>query len=359
MSAAGQDELKEAINGLLLVLAKTRDFHDSSEVKSVLSQAYSAAFNLHKRLRNPRFVTAMVGLTNVGKSTLLNALLGVDLAPRRNGPCTSAPVEFIHGSSFEVGVDFAGSFRRRTWRCQGVEGVHRILKDLAADSGHHGVNGARRVQVTAPIGLLAQGLVIADTPGFGAAQSGEAAGSHEQALKSYLLDDVSQVFWVIRAEQGITRREMEFHDNWLSGICDDVIATGCEDWSADEQRRFSDRFGSAFKSHFSPAFYFVSGLRGWRARESGDASALQKAGITDLAERLHTAEDRVATIKGSLQQLARDIAHWTSEDGNRGGQSRQRIWEPVAWANFVGKAASNQMIAELTQYLAHPVEAHA
>ena len=49
-----------------------------------------------QRLGSARYVLSMVGLTNVGKSTLAQALLGHPVAPRRNGPATSVPVEYEH-----------------------------------------------------------------------------------------------------------------------------------------------------------------------------------------------------------------------------------------------------------------------
>ena len=82
-----------------------------------------------------------------------------------------------------------------------------------------------RVVVELDHELLSHGLVLADTPGFGAAQLGEHTDSHEQAVLAYLQETVSQVFWVVLGEQGIGQREREFYDRFLRDLCDDIIVT--------------------------------------------------------------------------------------------------------------------------------------
>lgn len=357
----GGTSLKSVIEELLMLLMETEAFHEHAPqaVREIIKEARKITRNLHSRVSKRRFVMALVGMSNVGKSTLLNALLGQDLAPRRNGPCTAAPIEFSYGNALRVTAYYRRDIHRPDWECASADHVHRVLQKLAQDEEGTAGRPVHRVEVKAPVPLLAEGLVIADTPGFGAAQMGDAAGSHEKVLKEYLAKEVSQVFWIIRAEQGISHREMKFHDALLEGICDDIIVTGCEDWNATDRKRLERRFGEAFKNRFPPAFHFVSGLEGMQARETGDAVALERAGITALERRVRTAEDRFSAIEASLRKLADDLAFWLNEFTGENGRPLEVIWPPLSWSRFKAGARTNPLGTNLVQVFAPRTHSHA
>ena len=184
------------VNELQILLHESAVYHqDLTILAGVYHESVGALRSFSRRLSKvaDRYVVAVVGLTNVGKSTFLNALLGSDLAPRRNGPCTSSVIEFHYGEKLRVSATRRRSIHRHQWNCTSVEEVHERLVSIADDSGELAAADIHSVKVEAPIHALQHGLIIADTPGFGAAQVGPREGSHEAALKSYLEDDVSQV----------------------------------------------------------------------------------------------------------------------------------------------------------------------
>ena len=299
---------------------------------------------------------ALVGLGGVGKSTLLNALLdGRELAPAWTGPCTSVPIEFHRGDALKITTYFRHNVQRPSRECASDNEVRTALENLVKDDGGAGNRSIQRVEVTAPIPLLDHRLIIADTPGFGAVQTGDGAGSHEEALKDYLKKEVSQVFWVVRAEVGIGKREMTFHDEWLDGLCDDIIVTGCEEWSDPDRKRFEQRFGEAFKKRFPPTFHFVSGLDGLRARNAGDAAVLDRAGISALERRVRKAEDRVTAIEADLRKLAQDVAYWLSNFTDDRGRRLDFTWPQLSWPRFRAAVESCDLGQELIQILTPPV----
>lgn len=348
-------ELASAVDQFLMLLHETSEYQRNADAQAVLAEAVRAAVRLRRRLHvaNERYVIAVVGLSNVGKSTLLNALLGYELAPRRNGPCTAAPIEFVSGTAFEVTAYHRRGLHRPHWECASVEAVHERLSALAVDEGAEASTRVAKVVVRAPSELLREGLILADTPGFGAAQLGDAQGSHESALKQYLQGEVSQVFWVVLAEQGIGKREKTFHDQLLADVCDDVIVTGSEGWNEQERARFRRHFGEAFQQRL-PNFHFVSGLEGMQARASGDEDRLAAAGIPALESHIRAFVDpagRFQATRQALLQLASDLTFWMNQLYGRQGRCLPSRWRPDSWGRWQDFIATNETARHVSQLL--------
>lgn len=334
--------LLELVHEMLMLVKESEEFHSHPDVKAVLHEARRVLLTIRRRvvLSAHKYVVGVVGLTNVGKSTLLNALLGGEIAPRRNGPCTPTPIEFAYGDAIVVTAYVNRGLNRPSWPCTSPEEVHQCLKQMA--EGMLGIESEtiKRVVVSLPHPLLANGLVISDTPGFGVAQVEGAPESQEESLKEYLRREVSQVFWVVLAEQGIGSREKRFHADFFSEVCDDVVVTGCDDWNNNDCARFRKRFARRFGNRF-PRFHFVSGLQGLQARKSKDQSALESAGITALENRIRELAEplvRDSALHSQLQQLTEDLACWLKNFRDSRGRPLEVWWRPDSWARFCSVA---------------------
>ncbi len=353
---APEDDRLILVDELLMLFTEAAEFHEHHpEPRTVLREAVKVLGGVRSRMRRSarRHVVAVVGLTNVGKSTLLNALLGGELAPRRNGPCTAAPIEFTFGPALRVVVQYEQNLHRPSWECSDVEAIHRCLEGLADESNGKPDRRVRKAIVQVPHRLLADGLVIADTPGFGAALSADGESPHDEMIKQYLARDVTQVFWVVLADQGISKREKSFHDQFFSEICDDVVVTGCEDWDTRDRDRFRRRFTEVFGQRL-PRFHFVSGLRGLEARRTGDASGLETAGITLLQKRIcemATPAGRRRAIDESLNQLTEDVGYWLKEYRDERDLPLQKWWRDDSWGRWLLTSPGDDLKRKLTQAL--------
>lgn len=346
--------LATVVDEFLMLVQESADYHMHPEVKSTLYEVTDRLSRVQRRLVQfqERYVVAIVGLTNVGKSTLLNALFGSELAPRRNGPCTAAPIEFAYGHTLQVTVQYAQNAYRPRWQCETLEEIHQVLARLTDEREASSLGNIVRVIVETPNTLLKSGLVVVDTPGFGAVQTGTQAGSHDASVRRYLENSISQVFWVVLAEQGIGNREKQFHDQLIAQVCDDIIVTGCEDWTSADRERFRRRFGALFELRM-PQFHFVSGLQGLEARLTGDAQQLESAGIRVLETHIQALADphqRSITIQQTILQIADDLGYWLHSFREKGRRLEPR-WRPDSLARWRSRTNTCPLAKQVQQSL--------
>ena len=355
--------LETILNELMLLVYESEQYHQESEneAQQAFSQTLADVRQMLAEMRrrtlaaSKRYVVAIVGLSNVGKSTLLNALFGQDLAPRRNGPCTAAPIEFVYGDQYQVSVHYFTSIRRPVWPCADTESVHERLKALADSSGAEQSRTIKRVIVHAPLPLLKNGLVIADTPGFGAAQLDGAEGSHEESLKAYLRDAVSQVFWTVN-QGSIGKTEIDFHDSFFGHFCDDVIVnvrTEGEEYTQKNKEDFIKRFSKHFQ-HRLPTFHFVEAKLGLKARKKDDDEALEAAGIPAIETRVQSLaeiEGRVKGIENALLELAKELRDKYADYCSEYDVRRTVFWRPDSFDRWSAACGGNVLHDALTEIL--------
>jgi predicted GTPase len=115
------------------------------------------------RLDEPLRV-AFAGRVKAGKSTVLNALVGEELAPTDAGECTRIVTWYRDGHTFRVTLQLRSGVARQApfTRDDGA-----LLVDLGGDPAEE----IERIEVSWPSSRLA-GLTLIDTPGLGSAHEG-------------------------------------------------------------------------------------------------------------------------------------------------------------------------------------------
>ncbi|HUJ40552.1 MAG TPA: dynamin family protein [Candidatus Acidoferrales bacterium] len=116
--------------------------------------------NLLDRMADTSLEIAVFGRVSSGKSSLLNALLGIEVLPVGVTPVTSVPTRLAHGKPARVTVRFA---ERPAEEC----GVERLAEFVTEQENAANRKNVTRVSVRVPSARLAEGVVFVDTPGLG------------------------------------------------------------------------------------------------------------------------------------------------------------------------------------------------
>lgn len=130
----------------------------SDEGNDSLRRAYQ---DIATSLAQDRFHLAVVGQSSRGKSTLMNAVLGMDRLPTGIVPITSVITSVSYGSRERVRLFFANSMLYH-------EAQLSELANYITEQGNPG--NQRRIEVAEvqlPAEVLQRGFLFVDTPGFG------------------------------------------------------------------------------------------------------------------------------------------------------------------------------------------------
>lgn len=286
--------------------------------------------------RDPKaYKVAVVGLGNVGKSTLVNALLGQPVAPVRNGPCTASVVEFRHGPALKLEAR-GDALLAEEFRFSAVGDLQGRLTAMV-DHASAESRAWTRLIVSLPAAILENGLIIADTPGFGAA--GDVGEDDDRVLTEFLKKDVAQIFWVVMADEGIPLQAHRLYEQFLRERCDDLIVTNAEDWSDDDRSRWRKRYAPYLRR--MPNMHFVSGKIAREARSTADIAKWEASGMKVVENRIRelaSAPDRVEAVTKSLESLGGAVIERLADLEGRHGSGR--LFLPTGAARFLTRHAS-------------------
>ncbi|WP_344136902.1 dynamin family protein, partial [Luedemannella flava] len=229
-----------------------------------------------RALAEPNVHVVVAGEFKQGKSSLVNALLGHAVCPVDDDVSTAVPTYVRHADEPTAALVFD---------TDAADGAPLSRTAVAvADAGRFVVEGGETVP--APDGarlagvefgvdhdLLAQGLVLVDTPGVGGLGSAHAAAS----LAATAMADA--VLFVTDASQELTRTEMDFLRQ-ARAACDTVVCvlTKTDFYPAWRRIRDIDR------GHLGgevPVLAVSSALRQHAVR-AGDGAAFAESGFAEL-----------------------------------------------------------------------------
>jgi GTP-binding protein EngB required for normal cell division len=383
--------LVRVLDELTLLLTETASYHSdagrrrwAADAHSLMVEAVEQCHQIRRRLLPPggRVRVAVAGLVNTGKSTLMNALLGAPLLPAENRPLTAAPTEFEASERLSLVLhpltgSPEGSFRRRTKPveifCASQAELSVRLAELVRPD-HPGLGEIGHIAVGLPkCSLLTPGLILVDTPGWGAAKTGDDGSAHHVALQRYLKEheDSTQIVWTLYAPNYASNGEKDFFEAHIGSKCCEIVLTEAREVLGDSgalRARFRDRFYPdvlGVSPHDAaqryPALHFVEAKAGLEARLRSDIAGYEASGVAELERSLKGLADprqREYRAAEPLRRMAHDLRHWLGTFRDHQG-ALPVWWRPDSFARFVANGGGSQLHAELVSTLTQPASSRA
>ena len=226
------------------------------------------------RLAEDRFTVVVAGRFSRGKSSLMNAVLGMDRLPTGIVPLTSVITYVRYGTSERVLLNYEGT------RLRG-EATLQELPEYVTEKGNPG--NAKRIEsaeIQLPAEILRRGFFFVDTPGLGSAIF------ENTKTTERFIPEIDVLILVTSYESPLTEDEMRFLHYASASVRAVFIVINKQDTVPAEAREEVVRYveKTARSIVGSKAFhpFSVSARDGLLGKQMGDAEKLQQSGLLDF-----------------------------------------------------------------------------
>jgi hypothetical protein len=246
---------------------------------------------MRERLGRTDIHVFIIGDYKMGKSTMVNALVGATVCPVDDGIATTVPTMVRHAPEATARAMYPAVDP------DGEPVVEEIpfteLADYVSEAGNPAnKRGIRMVEIGVPQPVLAGGLVVIDTPGVGGLASPESAATMAAATAA------DAVIFATSAAQELTAPEMELLETVAASCPHVAVALTKTDMDpAWRQIAEIDRSHLA-KRKFDARVIPLSAELRIQALAYGDADLNAESGFFELAA--HLRDDVIAVVRGGL-----------------------------------------------------------
>jgi hypothetical protein len=181
------------------------------------------ARELAARISEGRFYVACIGQFKRGKSTLINALIGVPVLPVGFIPVTAVPTVIRFGERQSARV----RTRDCSWQEIAIAGLDQYVTEEHNPENTKGVVG---VEVFVPSPLLAAGMCLVDTPGLGSVFTANAAATEA------FIPHIDAALVVAGADPPLAGEELALVEAVARHVEDLILVINKADRTTDEER---------------------------------------------------------------------------------------------------------------------------
>ena len=264
---------------------------------------------LRRRLEHEHLQIAVLGQFKRGKSTVINALLGVAALPTGVIPLTAAATFIAWRREPLVIVRFKDNAPSREFAVHAADEIRDVLfRFVAEEANPENRLGVERVELYYPADILADGTVIIDTPGVGSTLR------HNTEAAWRVMPECDAAFFVVSADPPITEVELEYLRSLRSKTARVFFILNKADYLRPDERRSVVEFLRKVLAERSligadQQIFCISARDGLAAKRSGNNQALETSGIAGLEDHLVRvlASEKIRWLEDAVQSKAADI----------------------------------------------------
>ncbi|MFZ3341324.1 MAG: dynamin family protein [Terriglobales bacterium] len=187
------------------------------------------ARELAARISEGRFYVACVGQFKRGKSTLINALIGVPVVPTGFIPVTAVPTVIRFGERLSARIRLNDG----SWNEISVAELKQYVTEEFNPENKKGVQGA---EAFVPSTLLSSGMCMVDTPGLGSVFTGNSAAT--QAF----IPHIDAALVVVGADPPLAGEELTLVEAVGKQVPDLILVLNKADRTTDAERAAAATF---------------------------------------------------------------------------------------------------------------------
>jgi small GTP-binding protein len=273
--------------------------------------------NLFVRLAEDRFNLVMVGRFNRGKSSLMNAILGMDRLPTGIVPLTSVITTVSYGTTEQVTLKYQ---ERRLDSEIKLEELSEYITQRGNPGNSRGIATAN---IQLPSEILRRGFYFVDTPGLGSV-----IVENTLTTQAYL-PETDALLLVTSFESPLSEEELNFFRAASGSGLPIFVVVNKQDLVTEAERDEAMAFVRAHLRELfgetAPETFSVSARDGLAAKRCKDASLLDASGLPALEARLTTfllEQKRAAFLAGMCSRIADLVRDVPLFDGNAGLRER-------------------------------------
>lgn len=238
---------------------------------------------LAQNVQNPELIVPVLGSQGMGKSTLINAILGVNILPNDADETTCVPVEIRYGTKEKAVVYFqSGETAEIELSCDSL----REFVDNNENDGNE--KCVSHIALETPSDLLKTGLVIVDLPGVGSLTQ----NNHETTMR-YIRKLCTAIF-VIPTVPTIRRSEEVFIRGAWSSFSSAIFVQNRWDDETDQEVNDSVAFNSLVlnkiaknaNTTFNGKICVVNAYKAILSRLHNDSAECERSNLPKLLSEL-------------------------------------------------------------------------